>query len=341
MQLAESSREPWEIQVFRGKNIESTHNVSVSIVDENSQSVFFSGDVDQPIYPRSAIKFLQAIPFVESGAYEAFNLKPQQLALSCASHHAESFHLEMLKDWLSKADLKIENLVCGPQIPVNKLTAEKLLKQGEAPTRLMNNCSGKHLGMLTTALHKKEPTAGYHSLAHPVQMRVMQVLREMTDFDIQKDQWGIDGCCIPNFVAPLKAWATAMATLLNPQNRGMPETRKKACEKIIQAVTEYPEFVSGTESFDYKLQRITGKKVILKSGAEGVCCGLIAEKGFAFALKVLDGNQRAVPAAVLEILKNHAELPADMQSKLESELNTSVKNTCDEVVGQIQIRKYH
>ncbi len=341
MQLADSSRKPWEIQVFRGKNIESTHSVSVSIVDKNAQSVFFSGDVDQPVYPRSAVKFLQAIPFVESGAYEAFNLLPQQLALACASHHAESFHLEMLNDWLKKTQLKVEDLICGPQIPVNKSTAENLLKQGETATRLMNNCSGKHLGMLTTALQKNEQTAGYHLLTHPVQMRVMQVLKEMTGFDIQKDHWGIDGCCIPNFVAPLKGWAIALAALMNPQNRGMSEVRKKACEKIIEAATEYPEFVSGTESFDYKLQKITGKKVILKSGAEGVCCGLIAEKGFAFALKVLDGNQRAVPAAVLEILKNHAELPTEMQSKLERELATSVKNTCDEIVGQIQVRKYH
>ncbi len=341
MQLADSSRKPWEIQVFRGKNIESTHNVIVSIVDENAQSVFFSGDVDQPVYPRSAIKFLQAIPFVESGAYEAFNFQPQQLALACASHHAENFHLEMLNDWLQKTGFKVEDLICGPQVPVNKLTAENLLKQDVAATRLMNNCSGKHLGMLTTALYKNEPTAGYHLLTHPVQARVMQVLKEMTGVDIHKDQWGIDGCCIPNFMAPLKGWAIAMSTLMNPQGRGLSESRKKACGKIIEAVTEYPVFVSGTESFDYKLQKITGKKVILKSGAEGVCCGLIVEKGFAFALKVLDGNQRAVPTAVLEILKNYAELPIEMQSRLDCELATSVKNTCDEIVGQIQIRKYH
>lgn len=336
MQLARSSLAPWSVDVFRGKNVESVHHVIVSVVDIENKSILSAGDVDQLVYPRSSIKFIQAIPFVESGAFDSYQLSEQNLALACASHHAEDFHMETLKSWLNHLSLNVDDLACGPQIPSHKKTADQLIKQGQAISKLMNNCSGKHLGMLTTALFMKESIKNYHHHEHPVQKRIVAVLSELTGYDFRNASYGVDGCGIPTYVAPLRIWALAMARFLKPQGS---EARKTAFAKILNAVTDLPQYVSGTEAFDYKTQKITGRKLILKSGAEGFCCGLLPERSLAFALKVMDGNQRAIPSAVIEIVKDFAQFPSQIESDLETNLLTDIKNTCNEVVGKIRMRK--
>ncbi|MEK6774503.1 MAG: asparaginase [Bdellovibrionota bacterium] len=315
---------PWSVEVYRGKNVESIHSVAVSVVDVQGKSVKEIGDVNALAYPRSAIKFLQAIPFVETGALESCSLTAKHLALACASHQAEAFHMEILTQWISELGLQDQDLACGPQIPSH--------------TRLMNNCSGKHLGMLTTAKHLGESFAEYHLVDHPVQKRITKILSEFTKFDFSKTTFGIDGCGIPTFALPLSSWAVAMSTLLDPKGS---EDRKNACRRILAAVTQYPELVSGSEHLDLKIQQITGGKLIIKSGAEGFCNGLLPDQGFAFAIKVLDGNARAIAASIYGILHECGGFSAEMLHQLEPLLMTEIKNTQNKIVGKISLRKNH
>lgn len=327
---------PWLVEVTRGVSLESSHQVAVSMVDERGTSVLAAGDEKAPVFPRSAIKFLQAIPFVETGAYESHSLTHRHLALACASHQAEPFQMEILAEWLNQLNLQDSDLACGPQVPSHKGAAEYLIQQKKPITRLMNNCSGKHLGLLTTAIKMREPIQDYHLMDHPVQKRVTRVLSELSQIDFSKWNYGIDGCGIPTFAIPLRSWAVAMSGLLNPKSS--PE-RQKSVKNILAAVTQYPELVSGSEHMDLKIQKITGAQLILKSGAEGFCNGLLPEKGLAFAIKVLDGHARALPAALLKIIKDHAGFSATMVNALENLLVVEMKNTRNEIVGKISLRE--
>ncbi len=329
---------PWNVEVYRGKNVESIHSVAVSVVDVQGKSVKEIGDVNALAYPRSAIKFLQAIPFVETGALESCSLTAKHLALACASHQGEAFHMEILTQWISELGLQDQDLACGPQIPSHKGSADELIQQKKSPTRLMNNCSGKHLGMLTTAKHLGESFIDYHLVDHPVQKRITKILSELTKFDFSKTTFGIDGCGIPSFALPLRFWAIAMSTLLDPKGS---EDRKKACRLILEAVTQYPELVSGSEHLDLKIQQITGGKLIVKSGAEGFCNGLLPDQGFAFAIKVQDGSARAIAAAIYGILHECGGFSVEMLHQLEPLLMTQITNTRSEIVGKISLRKNH
>lgn len=327
---------PCEVEVFRGRLRESVHQVAFAVVDEKGSTVFSRGLLESLVFPRSSIKFLQAIPFVETGAFQAYSLSSKHLALACASHQAEAFHLEILSTWMTQLQLQDNDLACGPQLSSHKPTADAVIQQRKPLTRLMNNCSGKHLGMLTTALFKKEPLRDYQLAEHPVQKRIAGVLQELSGFDFSKATYGVDGCGIPTYAAPLKTWAIAMVKMLDPRNS--PE-RAKACQAILEAVRQYPELVSGSEHMDLKIHRLARGKIILKSGAEGFCNGLLPEKGLAFAIKVLDGQARAIPSVILGLLQSHGDLPQEMMSELTSLLSPEIKNTRQDIVGHIALKE--
>src|SRR5690606_26852340 len=139
-----------------------------------------SGDVALVAYARSAIKPIQALPVVDDGALEQFAITQQELALCCASHSGEPRHVEAAASILRKIGLGEEALACGPHAPWHAPSARLLREQGQAPTRLHNNCSGKHAGMLALARVHGWPTAGYHRDDHPVQIRMLRELSNWT-----------------------------------------------------------------------------------------------------------------------------------------------------------------
>ena len=161
------TRQPLMIDVYRGPFVESTHQAVVTIFDARGIQVGFAGNHDLPVYPRSSIKMLQAIPFIETAAFETKNLSQEHVALACASHEGTDRLVKKLSDWMTQIGLSEDALACGAHEPTNKAAADQLRAQKKSPTRLMNNCSGKHLGMLTTALHKGENIEGYHLAANP------------------------------------------------------------------------------------------------------------------------------------------------------------------------------
>ncbi|MGH6717678.1 MAG: asparaginase, partial [Alphaproteobacteria bacterium] len=184
-------------ETTRGGRVESHHRGRVVVVAAGGAPVAALGDVDEPVFPRSAIKFIQALPLVETGAADDHGVTPAELALACASHSGEPLHTMAVEAWLARLGLGEADLECGPHEPVHSATAAELSRAGRVPDRRHNNCSGKHTGFLTVARRLGVPTAGYSRSEHPVQRRVAAAIRDLTDCDPDAAPVGIDGCGVP------------------------------------------------------------------------------------------------------------------------------------------------
>ena len=293
-------RNPVLIELTRGALVESVHAGALAVVRADGELVATVGNVASPIFPRSAIKPLQAIPFVETGAADRFSFGMPEIALSCASHSGTSAHAALAQSMLERAGLSPEALACGVHEPMDTATAREMIRSGAAPTALNHNCSGKHSGMLATAVHKAEPTEGYWRPDHHVQMRIARVLEDLTGCRLSSDVCGIDGCSVPNWAIPLTGLAQAFARLATGQ--GLGADRALACRRITQACWAHPDLVAGPGRLvTLVMSRLPGK-VFLKSGAEGVYCGALPERGLGFAIKIDDGAQRAAEALAVQLI---------------------------------------
>ena len=155
---APGAANPVLVEVTRGDMVESRHRAAFAVADPRGRVVASAGDIERPVYARSAIKALQAIPLVESGAAEAFGLSDAEIALACASHHGEPRHVETVTAWLARIGCSLEDLECGAHPPTHAASHRALMAAGEEPGAVHNNCSGKHAGFLTLARHLNAPT---------------------------------------------------------------------------------------------------------------------------------------------------------------------------------------
>ena len=314
--------------------VESRHTGAAVVVDAAGRVVRSWGDIDAPVFARSAIKPLQALPLVESGAAERFGLGNVELALACASHRGEPIHVETVKRWLARADLGPKDLECGAHAPGNSAAAEALIRAGEAPSAVHNNCSGKHSGFLTTARHLGEPTRGYIAPEHPVQKRVRAVLEEMSGLDLSRAPRGTDGCGIPVIGISLRGMARAMARLADP--KGLSADRAAAGKRILDAMAAAPLMVSGTGTFNTVVMTVAGATVRLKTGAEGVYCAVLPGLGYGVALKIDDGASRAAEVAVGAILEALGAFTAEQRETLAPQLRPIIKNVAGRDVGEVR-----
>lgn len=287
---------PILVEVLRGGRVESRHRGSVVVADAKGSIVFSAGDVEAGVFPRSAVKVFQAIPLVESGAAERYGLGDRELSLACASHSGEPGHTERAADMLGRAGLTGEDLECGCHWPLQHSALLAMAREGETPTALHNNCSGKHSGFLCTAAHLGEATEGYVRAEHPVQRRARAVIEDLTGTALGLHDGGIDGCSIPTYAAPLKGFATGFAKLSSGDNVA-PE-RARAGRRLMAACMAEPWFMAGTGRACVTLMEAAPGRVFAKTGAEGVFCGAVPELGLGFSLKIDDGTTRASEAAV-------------------------------------------
>ncbi|MGQ9364741.1 asparaginase [Azospirillum sp. ST 5-10] len=297
---------PILVEVTRGGTVESRHRGHACIVDAGGRVLARWGDVEAPVFPRSAIKSLQAVPLLESGAFDAFGLGEEELALACASHNGEPVHTALAARWLERIGCTVDDCECGAHLPYDEETAHALLRDGAAPTALHNNCSGKHAGMLTTARHKGEPLRGYVRYDHPVQQRILGVLEQMTGQDLSGAAWGIDGCSIPTVAVPLGAIAYAMARIADPAD--LPDRRAEAVTRIRAAWAAHPHLIGGRGTFDTRMMQAARGRVLTKIGAEGVGCAVLPEQGVGIALKIEDGAARARDVALAALIRATAAL---------------------------------
>lgn len=318
---------PILVEVTRGPRVESVHRGSIAIADASGTLRFALGDIDTPVYPRSSLKPVQALPLIESGAAEAFGLSEEEIALACASHSGEPMHTERVAAWLSSIGCAQSDLACGPHPPRYEPAWEEMVKRGEHPSRLHNNCSGKHAGFLTLAKHWDIATSGYERIDHPVQQEVMATLARLSG--VSNLPYGIDGCAAPNFALPLLGFARALAHLADPS--ALDPIRADAARRVVHAMVSFPELVSGTGRACAILMRASAGRAAVKTGAEGYYAGIIPERGLGIAIKIDDGAGRAAETAIAFVLDRMGLLGDDKQAR--AILDAPVLNTRNETVG--------
>jgi L-asparaginase II len=287
-------------EVMRGGTVESAHRGAVVVVDADGRMVWSVGDVDRPIFPRSAIKGLQAIPLIESGAADKYAMTDAEIALACASHNGEERHASTALGMLAKAGLGAGALECGTQWPMRAAAQHALVLGGARPSALHNNCSGKHAGFICAACASGDDPAGYIEAGHPMMMRVTEAVASMTGHALSGSAAGTDGCSIPTFAIPLRALALGFARFgAGPK---LSTERQKATARIRAAVANQPFFVAGTERFDTEVMQVLGARAFLKVGAEGVYCASFPGQGFGVALKCDDGTTRAAEVMMAAVI---------------------------------------
>lgn len=314
---------PILVELTRGPIVESVHRGSVAVAHASGKIVFALGDLDTPVYPRSSLKPIQALPLVESGAADAFGLGDEEIALACASHSGEPMHTTRVAAWLTRIGCGESDLACGAHPSRYEPVAEEMIRRCEAPTRIFNNCSGKHTGFLSVARHWDIATKGYERHDHPVQRAIAKALAELTGIE-SEFPWGVDGCAAPNFAVPLAAQARAFAGLTGERGK-----------RIVRAMTSHPELVSGTGRTCAILMRSAKGRAAVKTGAEGFFAGIIPELGLGIAIKIDDGAGRAADTVMAAMLEKFGMLGEDDAAR--KILRAPVTNTVGAVVGERRV----
>lgn len=320
------------VNVYRGPYIESTHNIHVAVVDSNGKLLYAYGDPKRLTFARSSMKPFQAVPLVETGAAEHFSFEQADLALSCASHSGESFHRSGVKSILGRIDLPEDALQCGAHVPRDREGYEKHIREGGKLSPVFSNCSGKHSGMLTTAVYMNEDPGTYREVEHPVQQRIITAIADICGTPKEDIALSVDGCGVPVHRLPLKQTALGFARLAHPDDSDHGE----ALKKLRNAMIAHPEMVGGTSRFDTDLMAAFNGQVVAKGGAEGVQCLGIVDQGLGITLKIEDGNGRAASAVSMEILKELGVGNEDIYEQLQSHVQPPVKNIRNDVIGQIE-----
>lgn len=322
---------PVLVEVTRGGLVESRHRGAVAIIDSDGRRIFALGDVEIPIYPRSAVKALQALPMVESGAASKFGFQARELALSQASHGGEPAHVEGVAAMLAAIGLDETALECGVHSPSHASSAANLIRSGMKPSQLHNNCSGKHANFLALATHLGVDHRGYVGVHHPVQQAVREALQDMTGFEHSGDLCGIDGCSIPTYAVPLSPLALGFARLAS--GAGISTSRANAARRLFEAAVTEPFLVAGTGRFCTEVMELLDGAALLKTGAEGVYCAAIPGRNAGVALKADDGATRAAEAMMAAVL---ARLLPEHREVLEKWLSSAVKTRRDKIVGEVR-----
>ncbi len=330
----EGTAPPVLVEVTRGAMVESRHRGSAAIVDPSGHVVRAWGNIKAPIYPRSSIKPIQALPLVESGAADAFELTDAELALACASHQGEARHVEAVSAWLARIGLSTDDLECGPQVPSGAAAARALFEAHGAPAPVHNNCSGKHSGMLATAKHLGEPTSGYVGLGHPVQQRILGVFEAMCGVDLSNAPRGVDGCSAPVLGMPLVNLALGMARFADPA--GQPEVRRRAAARLRKAMAAEPFMVHGSGTFVTECMAAAGETVLVKGGAEGMFTAALPKLGLGVAVKIEDGAARASEVATANILESLGVFDARTAGALAEWLTQPLRNWAGIAIGEVR-----
>jgi L-asparaginase II len=306
---------PVVAEVLRGDRIESVHRGAGAVVDASGGLVMAFGDVDRPVYPRSAVKALQALPLIESGAADRLGLTETEIALACASHAGEEEHLATARAMLAKVGRGADALECGAHWPLGEAAARALARSGGKPNALHNNCSGKHAGFVCFACVQGLDPKGYIAPDHLVQREVTAAVAAVTAVKLAEELRGIDGCSIPTYAIPLTALAHGFARFATGQ--GLQPFRARAAARIRACVAAHPAFVAGAGRFDTEVMTILGARAFTKTGAEGAYCAALPELGLGLAVKTDDGGARAAQVMIARLLQRFGGFDETLQAQLE------------------------
>ena len=326
------SDEPLIVKVNRNRSLESYHAVDIAVCDADGKVIIGLGDVERPIFPRSAMKPLQAIALAEKYAQGQMNpaIDDSDWSIICASHNGQPIHSAAVSQLLQKFDLAPSCLICGGHWSIERNTMVEQVQNLKAPKRIHNNCSGKHSGMLILAKLMGVTNGGYADITHPVQQSIIGVLDAMTGVDILSYAHGFDGCGAPAISAPLGNWARAFALFADHDQ--LPPHRAEACMRIIRGIASAPLLLAGDRRLCSALATAFGTRITGKTGAEGVYAAALHELGLGVMIKCRDGQTRATEVALGAVL--HA-IGYDIPASLDPFFRPILRNWEGDEIGDI------
>jgi L-asparaginase II len=289
--------EPLSVSVRRGDVIEAIHRVHAVAVQDGAV-VAEAGNSALVAFMRSSSKPLQAIPLARARD----DVDDRDLAIASASHLADDTQLAAVRALLAKAPASENELECGPE--------------GNPPSRLKHNCSGKHAGMLALCRAKGWRSEGYRLEGHRVQREMLVVHAEAAQVPEDGIPTGVDGCGVITFALTLEQMAHAFSRL--PQLDGG--------ERVAAAMRALPDLIRGPLAPDTRLMKAL-PGWIAKGGAEGLLCAA-GPDGLGVALKSEDGTGRPLGPALAAFLR---QLDLD----LDDLAVTPITNSRGDRVGEV------
>jgi L-asparaginase II len=326
-------------RVYRGSQVESFHSGSIAVVDGHGRLLAYAGDPGFVTCIRSAAKPFQALPLLEAGGVEEFELVPEEIALTCASHGGEALHVGTAAALLRKGDFDEEDLLCGAHVPYDEKAASDLRASGEPPSPLHNNCSGKHAGMLLATQLMDMPSANYIDPDHPLQQAMHDSLAGYAGVERDAIPTAIDGCGVPAYSLSLFRTAFAYARLM--------QSSEDAPARVVDAMTRFPYYVGGAWTITTPLMQAFNGELLAKEGAEGVYAMALAPRlterldvaddaAIGIAIKIADGSMTRGRNPV--ILKTLDLLGVDLESRRELDRYREwpLRNVAGTLVGDVR-----
>lgn len=327
------------VRVSRGGHGESFHRGSIAVMDGHGTLLDHVGDPDFSTFLRSCAKPLQALPVLESGAADRFGLTPMEVACMCGSLNGQDYQVQAVSSILRKIGLSEDYLQCGVHAPSHRATARQLEEEGKKPRPIHNNCAGKHAAMLALCVFYGWPTDTYPGIENPVQQLILEKISQMTEIPKGEIRIGIDGCGVPVFAVPLRNLALAYSKLaVSPNPEGLPATDPQVgLHRLMRAALDHPEMIAGDERICTDLMRAAPGRIFAKTGAEGSYGLSLVGRGIGIAIKIEDGNPRALNPVVVEVLRQYDILKPDALRRLRPYgPKISILNHRKEKVGEIE-----
>ncbi|PYQ53915.1 MAG: asparaginase [Acidobacteria bacterium] len=340
--------------VYRGGHLESCHRGSIAVVDSLGRLLAFAGDPAFVTCVRSAAKPFQALPLLEYGGEEEYDLTGEEIAITCASHGGEAVHVATAAALLRKGDFDEEDLLCGAHVPYDEKAAADVRSSGEPPSPLHNNCSGKHAGMLLATKVMDVASGNYIDPQHPLQGAMRSTIADFAGLDAQQIPIAVDGCGVPAFFLSLHRAAYAYAHLMASSEGDVPgalDRYENSAGHVVEAMTAFPYFVAGAWSMTTPLMEAYGGALLAKEGAEGFYAMAVAPNfastltsrlkladdcAIGIALKIDDGSmtrgRNPVILKTLEILGFDVAAKPELQRYREWPL----RNVAGTLVGDVR-----
>ena len=316
-------------RVTRGELTESIHVAFAVAIDETRQPFYSTGDPQYLTCIRSSLKPFQAAASVKAGAVDAAEFNDEELALMCASHKGEKMHVKTAQSMLTKLGLTVDDYECGSHFPSDTLTRHRMIREDKEAQPLHNNCSGKHAGMLALAKHLGQGTANYIKKDHPVQRTILEYVQDVSGLEMIPTE--IDGCSAPTPFMTLETIAGLFQTLAAGNE---PELKR-----VFKAMCSCPDLVGGSNHFDTNfIKALTGRGVTKVGGesVRGIALKTQDKGSVGIAIKILDGNFRALPVATMKLLE-HLELLTEEELQNLDKFRTKIlKNHNQMEIGRIE-----
>jgi L-asparaginase II len=318
----------------RGGHVENVFYGSFAVVDREGKLLAHTGDIESPIFTRSALKPFQALPLVSHPKFADFKLSAAETALLCSSHNGEEKHADAAKALLARVALTEAALQCGSHVPYWYQFNDKRPEEGRRWNSLFHNCSGKHSGMLLYASVLGAAYENYLDNNHPVQIAIRDAVAYACGVnDAARMPWGTDGCSAPNYAVPLAGLARAFAWL----TRMEADARYgRAGKTLFDAMAQHPDMVSGEGRNDLALSRAGRGDWIAKVGADGVQTLASRSRGIGIAAKASDGGQKALMVAFCEALEQLGMMDDAARDALTKWAQVSIKSIRGVEVGRLE-----